>query len=116
MRMPESENLPAKPKPRLRLRKRNELIRAAVRPLQAVAPHVAERQYVLLARDFCRMDFMIDRMFAELYDKPLINPETGELRNSLDLLRRMMDSRRALARELGLSPTIPSLAKPVRVL
>jgi hypothetical protein len=61
-------SLPVKPRPRLR--RRNELIRAATRRLRAVAPHIDDPLYVPVARDFCRLDFFIDRAFAELYDKP----------------------------------------------
>ncbi len=97
--------------------KRDEQIRRMVRRFQHLAPNLADRKYTPALRSYCMITLLIERGFSELKSKPLISPETGEIRNSVDVIRRLADTQRVLARELGLTPAAaPLLAKSVTML
>jgi len=115
--MPESD-LPAKTISRSAVRRqRDQQVRRSIRKLRALAGHLDDQRYLPLLRSYCELSLLIERGYTELRDKPLVSTETGELRGSIDTLRRMMDTQRGIARELGLSPTVAaSLAKPVKFL
>jgi len=106
------ETLPAKSKPRRR--RRDELIRASIRRLRRLDSRLDDARYLPLLRSYCEISLLIEMGYAAIRDGPILSPETNELRSSLDLLRRMMDTQRSLGRELGLSPSLAAaLAKPV---
>lgn len=98
-------------------RQRDQQVRRAIRSLRRLAGHLEDQRYLPLLRSYCEVSLLIERAYAELRDKPLINPETQEIRSSVDTLRRLVDTQRAAARDLGLAPSVASaMAKPVRVL
>ena len=111
------EDLPT-PIPRSAVRRqRDQQVRRSIRRLRGLASHLEDPRYLPVLRSFCELSLLIERAYAELRDKPLTSADTGELRNSIDTLRRMMDTQRGISRELGLSPTVAaSLAKPVKFL
>ncbi len=110
--------LPTTTKPANRKQyKRDMQVRAAIRRLRSLAGHLEDRRYLPLLRSFCEISLLIEKSYSHLRDESLISAETGEIRGSVDVLRRLMDTQRGLARELGLSPTIsanlfPKLTKP----
>jgi hypothetical protein len=56
-------------------------------------------------QNFCQVSVMLERTYARLAEvDDLMSPRTGELRNSVDVLRRLSDTHRMLGRELKLSP------------
>ncbi len=93
--------------------KRDQAIRAAVRKLRARCPHLDKPEYIPLIRSYARLSVLIERAYAVLRDGNIVD-DKGELRQSLDTLRRMMTTQAALAEKLGLSPHVAaSMAKPV---
>jgi hypothetical protein len=94
-------------------RRRDQTIRAAVRKLRARCPHLDKPEYMPLIRSYARLSVLIERAYAVLRDGNIVD-DKGELRQSLDTLRRMMSTQAALAEKLGLSPHVAaSMAKPV---
>ena len=47
---------------------------------------------------------MLERSYATIRDESLISAETGELRGSVDTVRKLAETQSRLARELGLTP------------
>ena len=83
---------------------------AAQKLLLKRAPHLADPRFAPLIRNFLQVDFLLERTcrrIAEVDD--LISPKTGELRYSVDVIRRLSETHRMLCRELKLSP---STARP----
>ncbi len=94
-------------------RKRDQATRATVRRLRALCPHLDKPEYTPLIRSYARLSVLIERGYEVLRDGRIVDAK-GELRQSLDLLRRMMSTQAALAEKLGLSPHVAALmAKPV---
>lgn len=92
---------------------RDEQIRRFVRKLQRIAPVLHDAKYAAGVRAYGMVTLLLERAYAELKDKPLINPATGEIRPSVDVVRRLAETQKSLGRELCLTPEASvSLAKP----
>ena len=114
-----SDTLPARPRPVSRVMtriKRDGQVRRLVGQMRRLAPYVDDPRFAPLLRTFAEVTLLIERSYAKLRDVD-VTADSGELRGSLDTFRRLAETQRGLARELGLSPTVAAtMAKPVRVL
>jgi hypothetical protein len=63
-------------------------------------------------QSFGRVSLLLQDSYERLRDGELIDPESGELRPSIDLVRRLAETQTRLAKELGLTPlTLRSLGR-----
>jgi hypothetical protein len=96
--------------------KRDGQVRRLVGQMRRLAPYVDDPRFAPLLRTFAEVTLLIERSYAKLRDVD-VTEDSGGLRGSLDTFRRLAETQRGLARELGLSPTVAAtMAKPVRVL
>jgi hypothetical protein len=88
-----------------RLHRRDERTRQAARRLLQRAPHLDDPRFAPLVRNFLQLTFVLERVYQRLAKvDDLISPRTGELRNSVDVFRRLSEAHRQLCVELQLSP------------
>ena len=88
-------------------RRRDQKTRYHLRVLLERAPHLADPRFGPLVRNFLHITFVMERAYQRLAKvDDLISPRTGELRNSVDVLRRLSETHRMLCRELKLSPSV----------
>ena len=100
-----NDTLPARPVFRVMTRvKRDQQVRRAVRRLATIAPHLADPRYRPALQSLARITLLVDRAYETLRDRPLLD-ENGELRPSLDTLRRMIGTQSDLLKAVGLMPT-----------
>lgn len=99
--MSTENSLPARRPSRAR---RDQQIRRAVSRLRTFVPALDRPEYLPLLRSYARITLLIERSYELLRDGSLVD-ENGELRASLDTIRRLMSTQAALGRELGLSPS-----------
>jgi hypothetical protein len=84
--------------------------------MRRLAPYVDDPRFAPLLRTFAEVTLLIERSYAKLRDVD-VTEDSGGLRGSLDTFRRLAETQRGLARELGLSPTVAAtMTKPVKVL
>src|SRR5215471_6727807 len=104
----DDNQLPAAPrKPRgsvLRSRKRDYQIRRFVFALRQTAPHLQEACYGPSLRAYAMLSLSIERCYAKLRDEDPISAKTGEIRNSYDILGRMVSQLTRLSKALNLTP------------
>jgi len=107
-----TEQLPVAAQPRiLAKRKCDEQVRRAVRKARRFAPHLENPVFLTMLQSFCRISLLLERGYASLRDGSLLDDE-GELRSSVDAVRRLAETQVRLAKELGLTPsTLRALAK-----
>ncbi|HEV3112588.1 MAG TPA: hypothetical protein VGY99_19040, partial [Candidatus Binataceae bacterium] len=108
---------PPRPVSRVMTRiKRDGQVRRLVGQMRRLAPYVDDPRFAPLLRTFAEVTLLIERSYAKLKDVD-VTADSGELRGSLDTFRRLAETQRGLARELGLSPTVAAtMTKPVKVL
>jgi response regulator RpfG family c-di-GMP phosphodiesterase len=87
-------------------RRRDQKTRYHLRVLLERAPHLNDPRFAPLVRNFLHVSFILERAYQRLANADLISPVTGELRSSVDVLRRLSETHRMLARELKLSPSV----------
>lgn len=87
-----------------RVRRRDQKTEHRMRALIRKAPHLNDPRFVPILRTFAYISNVLDRAYMRLETTDLINPKTGELRYSVDVLRRLAETHMMLARELKLSP------------
>jgi len=108
--------LPAPPRSRiLERKKRDEQIRRAVRKARRLAPHLENPVFLPLLQSFCRISLLVERGYAELRKNTLLD-ENGELRASIDVVRRLAETQTRLAEKLGLTPTTLRMLSREKVL
>jgi phage terminase small subunit len=95
-------------KPPVICRKSHQTIRdrqiwRIVRGLQLANPHLDDRSFLAVLRSYARLSLLIERGYTHLKERGIVNAR-GELRDSVDTVRRLMLTQAALARELGLTP------------
>ena len=95
--------LPAK-QTRYRVRKRDQQIQRMTAHLRRLAPHLGNYLFTPTIHAFCRITITLERSYATIRDESLISTETGELRSSVDTVRKLAETQSRLARELGLTP------------
>lgn len=85
-------------------RRRDEQVRRAVRRLATIAPHLADLKYRPALQSLARISLLVDRAYETLKGRSLLD-ENGELRPSLDTLRRLIGTQSDLLKAVGLMPT-----------
>jgi len=92
-------NLPAR-----RQSKRDEQVRRFVRRLRALVPHLDNPIFLPALQSFARIHKLLDRSYGHLREGSLLNQD-GELRTSIDAVRRLAETHSRLSKELGITPT-----------
>jgi hypothetical protein len=99
----------------LRARPRDQRLRRIVRRARTLAPHLDNPVFMPILQSFGRISLLLLDSYAKLQDGALIG-EDGELRPSVDSIRRLAETQARLARELGLTPaTLRVLGREKRV-
>ncbi len=91
-------------KPRGMTRKRDQQVRRFVSRIRMLAPHCDNPVFAPALAGFARVTLMLERSYAYIRDKDVVG-ENGELRPSIDAVRRLAETQSRLAKELGLTPT-----------
>jgi hypothetical protein len=84
-------------------RKRDQQVRRFAARLRSLAPHMDHPVFAPLLAAFARVSIVLERGYAFLRDQDLVGAD-GELRPSVDAVRRLAETQVRLARELGLTP------------
>ncbi len=101
----------APPRPPARRPRRDEQIRRFVRRLRTLAPHLDNPVHLPMLQAFAQVTLTLQKSYAFLKERDVIN-EDGELRSSVDTVRRLAETQARLAKELGLTPsTLRSLSR-----
>lgn len=95
------EHLPAK---RQSKRQRDQQIRRLTRRLQTLAPHLDRPEFLPLLRSYARLSILIERTYGVIRDDDSLMGEDGEIRSSIDTVRRLAETQSRLAEKLGLTP------------
>ncbi len=85
-------------------RKRDQQVRRFVARIRTLAPHCDNPVFAGSLAAFARVTLMLERSYAFIRDKDVVG-EDGELRPSVDTVRRLAETQSRLAKELGLTPT-----------
>ena len=99
-------SIPARTAPMSRVAnrvRRDQQIRRTVRRL-ATLGNLADPRWRPALVSLARTTVLLDRMYEALRDRPLLD-DKGELRSSIDVLRRMISTQQSLLGSLGLLPT-----------
>ena len=103
-----SHNYPVTRKPRTqRLRRRwtrDEAVRRLMCGIRTLAPHVDSRIYTPTLQSFARISVLLSDCYELIRRQELIGPN-GELRPSVDTVRRLALTQVHLAEKLGLTPS-----------
>ena len=101
----------AKPQPRGMPRKRDQQVRRFIARIRTLAPHCDNPVFAGSLAAFARVAFLLERSYLFIRDKDVIG-ENGELRPSVDTVRRLAETHSRLAKELGLTPvTLRALSR-----
>lgn len=85
--------------------KKNQRVRRQVRDVQRLVPHLNNPIFRRQLGNLGLTSVLIQDSYEEIRRRGLINPETGELRASIDTIRKLVDSYAKQARELGITPS-----------
>ena len=103
--------VPAK-RPSAQMRTRDQQIRRLVRRLQVEVPHLDDWRFLPLLRSYARLSLLLERSYQVIRDSETLLGEDGEIRSSIDVIRRMSETQSRLAEKLGLTPaTLRSFSK-----
>lgn len=84
--------------------KRDEKIRRRIRKARKLAPHLENPIFLPLLQSFCRVSLLVERGYESLQNGSLLDAD-GELRASIDVVRRLAETQTRLAEKLGLTPS-----------
>ena len=93
---------PSKPRS-ARRRSRDQRTRRIARQVVTVSPHLDDPRYRPLVASFAKQTVLVHDAFEFLRERGLVG-ENGELRNSLEVLNRLIAGQLRLATALNLSP------------
>lgn len=79
--------------------------RLAKRLIEQV-PRLDRPEFYPLVRGYVICTMHVARVNAMLAEGDILSPETGEVRSSVDSLRKLLATQSALAKELGLTPSV----------
>lgn len=114
---PKVSLLTERPPPPAAQRRREHQIGRMVRRWKRIAPVLDDDRYTPVLRGLSMVTLLLERGYEELEGKPLINPDTGEFYQRIDVVRRLVETQKNIAHELGLTPSVaPMLAKSVSIL
>lgn len=85
---------------------RAQLLEEKLVELRALDPKLKEPKYQPSLKAMALCQYLLERSFLELEQmETLVNPVSGELRSSIDIVRRLAETSVRIAASLGLSPT-----------
>jgi hypothetical protein len=84
-------------------RQRDQRLRRIVRQAHCLASHLDNPVFTPVLQSFGRVSLLLDDAYEKLRSGDLIG-EDGELRPSIDTVRRLAETQTKLAKELGLTP------------
>lgn len=97
--------------PRVVTRKRDQQVRRFVRRIRTLAPHLDNPIFAPQLTGFAQTSLMLAQSYSFVRDRGVVG-EDGELRASVDAVRRLAETQARLAKELGLTPaTLQAMAK-----
>jgi hypothetical protein len=100
----------------LRQAKRDQRLRRIVRRARTLAPHLDSPLFTPVLQSFGRISLLLQDSYEKLRNGDLIDDETGELRPSIDAVRKLSETQMRLAASLGLTPlSLRLFAKEKRV-
>jgi hypothetical protein len=103
--------VPAASSRRALSRKRDQRLRRIVRQARRLAPHLDNPVFTPVLQTFGRVSLLLQDSYERLRDGELIG-EDGELRPSIDTVRKLAETQARLAKELGFTPlTLRALAR-----
>jgi hypothetical protein len=85
------------------LRKRDERVRRLVRRCRSLAPHLGNPAFGPVLQSFSRLSLLLSDSYEQLRSQDLID-DRGELRPSVETIRRLASTQAYLAMTLGLAP------------
>lgn len=85
-------------------RERDQQIRRLTRRLQTLTPHLDRPEFLPLLRSYARLSILIERSYQVIRDADSLIGEDGEVRGSVDTVRRLAETQSRLAEKLGLTP------------
>jgi hypothetical protein len=109
-------NLPARPISRSAVkRQRDQRLRRITRQCRKLAPHLDNPAFGPVLQSFGRVSLMLNDAYERIRNEELLN-EDGELRASIDTIRKLADTQAKLAEKLGLTPaTLKALGREKRM-
>jgi hypothetical protein len=105
---------PAAP-PSRRIAKRDMRVRRAVRSIRRLAPHLDDPIFTPLLYGFASICLLLNDSRNKIRGGSLIGDD-GELRPSLDTIRRLAETQAKLAEKLGLTPSTLRLFRKERTI
>jgi hypothetical protein len=84
-------------------RKKDQRVRAVARHVRQTAPHLDNPAFAPLLQGFARVSILLTDAYEKVRDMDLIG-EDGELRPSIETIRRLVDTQAKLAEKLGIAP------------
>jgi hypothetical protein len=98
-------------RPHLTVRKRDEQVRRFCRRMRTLAPHLEDPVFVPLIQSYAKVSLLLARCYETLRAGEIVGDD-GEIRPSVDAIRRLADTSARLAKELGLTPlTLRALSR-----
>jgi hypothetical protein len=88
---------------RLVKRQRDQRLRRVTRQLRKVAPHLDNVAFAPILQGFARVSVLLSDSYEKIKNQNLLG-EDGELRPSIETIRRLVDTQAKLAEKLGLTP------------
>ena len=79
-------------------------MRRIVRRARALAPHLDNAAFGPLLQSFGRISLLLADAYEEIRSEDLVASD-GELRSSIDVVRRLADTQLKLAEKLGMTPS-----------
>lgn len=104
--MSENENqiAPVKQPRALVRKKRDQATRRGVARLKSLCPWLDNPAYNGTLRAYVQANYLLERGYAFLREQDILNPDSKEIRQSYESVRRMADSVARLAAMLSLTP------------
>jgi hypothetical protein len=101
----------------LRRTKRDQRLKRLSGRVRRIAPHLAsEIAFAPLIQSFARVSLLLNDAYEVLRVGPLTDPVSGELRASVDVVRRLAETQLRFAERLGLTPaTLKQFKREKRV-
>lgn len=84
-------------------RQRDQRLRRIVRQARRLAPHLDDRAFGPVLQSFGRISLLLADSYEKIRNQELLD-DHGELRSSVDTIRRLADTQAKLAEKLGLTP------------
>jgi hypothetical protein len=92
-------------------RRRGEQVRRFCRRLRSLAPHLDNPAFAPLLQSYAKVLLLQSRVYEAVRAGEIVGPD-GEIKTSVDSVRRLAETSARLARELGVTPlTLRALSR-----